>query len=235
MWRRSAAGLLGVLLPGVLMLGAVPAAPAVAPAVATDGYPPGWLELDAGPTGQVHRLTPGGSADWVVDVQVRGEPASSLKVGMEPGPADAEALRDFLSVELQGCSEPWTGSSCAQGPRVLMKRTPLNRADGVRVDLMSPGALESTHAHVLVRATLAEDVPPEVRGSRTQMVLGFHGSGGGAGSGDGAGSGGSPGNPAEPPSDALAHTGFRLGGFALLGSVAVMAGFGLARLRGGGR
>ncbi|WP_026542320.1 hypothetical protein [Paenarthrobacter nicotinovorans] len=225
MWRLSPAGLLGVLLPGVLMLGAAPAAPAVAPAVATDG----WLELDAGPTGQVHRLTPGGSADWVVDVQVRGEPASSLKVGMEPGPADVEALRDFLSVELQGCSEPWTGSSCAQGPRVLMKRTPLNRADGVRVDLMSPGALESTHAHVLVRATLAEDVPPEVRGSRTQIVLGFHGSG------DGAGSGGSTGNPAEPPSDALAHTGFRLGGFALLGSVAVMAGFGLARLRGGGR
>ncbi|ASN18780.1 hypothetical protein CGK93_02970 [Arthrobacter sp. YN] len=228
-------------LLGVLMLGAAPAAPAAATTLAAGSDPSGWLELDAGPAGQVHRLTPGGSADWAMDVNVRGEPAASLEVGLKSEPAAADVLRDFLSVELQSCSEPWSGGSCAGGHRVLMHRTSLSSVGGVRVDLMGPGNSESSNAHVLLTATLAEDVPREVQGSRTQIVVGFHGSGdgdgagagGGAGSGGNAGSGGFPGNPTGPSSGALPDTGFRLGGFALLGFVAVAAGFGLARLRGG--
>ncbi|MGO4146856.1 hypothetical protein AB4Y77_17390 [Paenarthrobacter sp. YAF11_1] len=226
---------------------AAPAAPAVAAAVAADSEASGWLELDAGPAGQVHRLTPGGSADWAVDVHVRGEPATSLEVGLKSEPAATDVLRDFLSVELQSCSEPWSGSSCADGHRVLMHPTSLNSAGGVRVDLMGPDNTELANAHVLLTATLAEDVPREVQGSRTQIVVGVHGSGdedgngsgngagagGGAGSGGNAGSGGSAGNPAGPSSGVLTETGFRMGGFALLGVVAVAAGFGLARLRGG--
>ncbi len=216
------------------------------PAVAADGEASGWLELDAGPAGQVHRLAPGGSADWAVDVHVRGEPATSLEVGLQSEPAATEVLRDFLSVELKACSQPWEGSSCAEGQRVLLGRTSLDAAAGLQVDLMEPGSAESTKAHVLLTATLAEDVPREVQGSRTQIVVGVHGAGddtggagagggngsGGAGSGGNAGSGGFPGNPAGPSSGILADTGFRLGAFALLGAVAVSAGFGLARLRG---
>ncbi|MET4540114.1 hypothetical protein ABIE37_001895 [Arthrobacter bambusae] len=241
MSRRNSVGMAGLL--GVLMLGAAPAAPAVAAAVGADSDASGWLELDAGPAGQVHRLTPGGSADWAMDVSVRGEPAASLEVGLTSEPGATDVLRDFLSVELRSCAQPWNGGSCADGHRVLMHRTSLNSVGGVRVDLMDPGNSEPANAHVLLTATLAEDVPREVQGSRTQIIVGFHGSGdgegngagagGGAGSGGNAGSGGVPGNPAGPTSGALAETGFRLGGFAFLGVVAVAAGFGLARLRGG--
>ncbi|MCP1412218.1 hypothetical protein [Paenarthrobacter sp. A20] len=217
MWRRS--GLWTAAVAAVLLLGA-------APAVAADGEASGWLELDAGPAGQVHRLTPGGSADWAVDVHVRGEPATSLDVGLQSEPASTEVLRDFLSVELKACSQPWEGSSCAEGQRVLLGRTSLDTAGGVQVDLMEPGSAESTNAYVLLTATLAEDVPREVQGSRTQIVVGVHGSG------DDTGGPGFPGNPAGPSSGILADTGFRLGGFALLGFGAVAAGFGLARLRG---
>lgn len=239
MRRRSLVGMAGLL--GALMLGAAPVAPAVAATVAADNHPSGWLELNAGPAGKVHRLTPGGSADWAMAVNVRGEPAASLYVVLKDGPAATDVLRDFLSVELQSCAQPWSGGSCADGHRVLMHRTPLNSTGGVRVDLMGHGNSGPANAHVLLTATLAEDVPREVQGSRTQIVVGFHGSGdgdgagagGGAGPGGNAGSGGFPGNPAGPSSGALADTGFRLGGFALLGFVAVAAGFGLARLRGG--
>ena len=249
MSRRNSVGMAGLL--GVLMLGAAPAAPAVADTVTADSDPSGWLELDAGPAGQVHRLTPGGSADWAMDVTVRGEPAASLEVELTSEPGATDVLRDFLSVELRSCAQPWNGGSCPDGHRVLMHRTSLNSAGGVRVDLMDPGNSEPANAHVLLTATLAEDVPREVQGSRTQIIVGFHGSGdgdgngagagggngagggGGAGSGGNAGSGGVPGNPAGPTSGALAETGFRLGGFAFLGVVAVAAGFGLARLRGG--
>ncbi|SEJ79807.1 hypothetical protein SAMN04487917_11417 [Arthrobacter sp. yr096] len=222
-----------------------------APAVAADGEPSGWLELDAGPAGEVHRLTPGGSADWAVDVTVHGEPASSLEVGLRPEPAASEVLRDFLSVELRACSQPWNGGSCPGGQRTLMDPTALASAEGVRVDLLEPGTSSATTAHVLLTATLAVDAPREVQGSRTQIVVGVHGSGdgaggagnggggddgdGGAGPGGNAGSGAFPGNPTGPSSGLLADTGARLGGFALLGLLAVAAGFGMARLRSGAR
>ncbi|MGF6835017.1 hypothetical protein QF015_003208 [Paenarthrobacter sp. TE4293] len=219
MWQRRRVGTAWLL--GVVMLGAAPVAPAVAavgdpPAVAADG----WLELDAGPAGEVHQLAPGGSADWPMEVEVHGEPATSLEVGLRPEPAATEVLREFLSVELQACSQPWDGHFCAQGQRVVMPRTSLTSAEGMRVDLMDPGSPETTKAHVLLTATLAADVPREVQGSRTRIVVGVHGSGD------------VPANPAGPPSGVLADTGFRLGGFAVLGFLAVAAGFGLARLRG---
>jgi hypothetical protein len=234
-WVRIAA------VAAILPLGA-------APAVAAEGEPSGWLELDAGPAGEVHRLTPGGSADWALDVTVHGEPASSLHVGLQPEPAASEVLRGFLSVELRACSQPWDGGTCPGGQRTLMDPTALTSAEGVRVDLLEPGTLLATHAHVLLTATLAEDAPREVQGSRTQIVVGVHGSGdsaggpgNGGGGGDGAGSGGNagsgafPGNSTGPSSGLLADTGARLGGFAFLGFLAVAAGFGMARLRSAAR
>lgn len=229
MLRRSVV-LLSVLA-GACLLGP-------APAVA-DGGPSGWLELDAGPAGQVHRLTPGGSADWEVDVRVRGEPAKSLHLGLQSEPALTGSLRDYLTVGLRSCTLQWDGSTCPGAQRVLMEPAALATAEGVRVDLMDPGSLEAASAHVLVTATLAKDAPRDIQGSRTHIVVGVHGSGDdadGAGAGDGpggnAGNGTLPGEPTRPPSGVLADTGARLGGFAILALVAVAAGFGLARVRG---
>lgn len=190
-----------------------------APALGAQQEPSGWLELDAGPAGQVHRLTPGGSADWAVDVRVGGEEAAALEVELQPD-GTPEVLREFLSVELRACAQPWVDGVCAEGQRTLMPRTALNSATGARVDLMQPGSSLSDGAHVLLTATLAEDVPREVQGSRTGIVVGVHGSGDGTA------------QPAGPPSGSLADTGARLGGWALLGLFAVAAGFGFARLRG---
>ncbi|MCF3140742.1 hypothetical protein LRQ04_15915 [Paenarthrobacter sp. AR 02] len=229
MLRRSVV-LLSVLA-GACLLGP-------APAVA-DGGPSGWLELDAGPAGQGHRLTPGGSADWEVDVRVRGEPAKSLHLGLQSEPALTGSLRDYLTVGLRSCTLQWAGSTCSGAQRVLMEPAALATAEGVRVDLMDPGSLEAASAHVLVTATLAKDAPRDVQGSRTHIVVGVHGSGddadgAGAGGGPGgnAGNGTPPGMPTRPPSGVLADTGARLGGFAILALVAVAAGFGLARVRG---
>lgn len=202
----------------VLPLGAAPAA-------AAEGDAAGWLELDAGPAGEVHQLTPGGSADWAVDVTVHGEPAGSLEVGLVPESAAPEVLREFLSVELRACSQPWDGSSCPGGQRTLMESTALASAEGVRVDLLEPGTSSAAEAHVLLTAILAEDSPREVQGSRSEIVVGVHGSGEDA-------RGGFPANPAGPSSGVLADTGARLGGFALLAVAAVAAGFGLSRLKG---
>lgn len=254
--------------------GARPAQPT--PGSSFDGQPSGWLELDAGPAGQAYQLTPGGRAEWAVDVHVRGEPASALEVWLEPGPVAPEdqVLRDHLSVELQACSQPWVDGACAVGHQSLLGSTPLADAEGERVELLEPGSGDSTGMYVLLTAALAGDAPPEVQGTRTHIVLGFHGAGddlGGAGSGGddgssnsagpgGAGPGGAgPGGPAPgdaassgagsggdgpsgaapglgsqgPPSGLLADTGTKLAGFALLGALAVGAGFVLSGLLGG--
>ncbi|TVU59302.1 hypothetical protein FQP90_19600 [Paenarthrobacter nitroguajacolicus] len=212
-------------LAGVLLLGAVPA-------FGADGEPSGWLELDAGPAGQVHHLTPGGSADWAIGIRAPGEAAGTLEIWLEPGANDDAGLRKYLSVELRACDQPWSGGMCPGGHRSLLAPTELNRAEGLRMNLMEPGWAVTRGQYVLVTAWLAKDVPQEMRGSRMKIVVGVRGSGDGA-SGDGA-SGSVPAQPTGPPSSILAETGARLGGFALLGFLAVAAGFGLSRLRGAG-
>ncbi|YCH06215.1 hypothetical protein ACTAQJ_13925 [Arthrobacter sp. alpha11c] len=207
---------------------------AAIPAHAEEG-PSGWLELDAGPAGEVHRLTPGGRADWAVDVQARGEPAGLLEVWIQPtetaGPdSESRGLRDFLSVQLRSCEQPWNGTMCASGERSLLEPTDLNLAEGLRIDLMKDGSTWSTGSYVLVSAALAEDVPAEFQGSRTRIVLGVHGSGDAAGDPSPGAVTARPGGP--PSSIGLADTGARLGGAAMLGVLAVASGFALARLRG---
>ncbi|MFJ5955963.1 hypothetical protein ACIQC5_08380 [Paenarthrobacter sp. NPDC092416] len=248
--------LLAVLVAVFSALAAVAAG--IAPAAADDG-PSGWLELDAGPAGEVHRLTPGDSADWAVDVRAPGEPASWLAIMLESAQAGSAAeasaglvgtsgsviaaapdLVDFLSVEVSACAEPWVGGSCGQGERTLLPLTAMNRAEGLWVSLMDPGSSWSKGTYVLLSATLAQDAPAEVQGSRMHLVARVHGSGD-QGDGDGAGAGlngagaGQPGaglNGGLSDQAGLASTGFRLGAAALLGLLAVGVGFGLARLRG---
>ncbi|MFK0002764.1 hypothetical protein [Paenarthrobacter sp. NPDC090522] len=242
-WGFGVAGL------AVLVAAAVPAGASVTP----DGPPSGWLELDGGPAGQVHQLTPGGTAHWAVDVKVQGEPASALEVWLEPGSVAAEEqmLRDHLSVELQACGQPWVDGACSGGLQELLEPTALADAEGARVQLEQPGPAGSPGTYVLVTASLANDAPQEVQGTRTRLVLGVHGAGddlGGAGSGGeggppgGARSGGEsgashPAGPGQgtqaPPSGFLSETGTKLAGFALLGVLAVGAGFALSGLRGG--
>lgn len=207
------------------MLGAVPA-------FGADGEPSGWLELAAGPAGQVHQLTPGGRADWAVDILAPGEAAGTLEVWLEPGGSHGAGLREYLSVELHACDQPWVGGTCPGGRRSLLEPTKLDRAEGLRMNLMEPGWADTRGQYVLVTAWLAKDVPQEMRGSRTEIVVGVRGSGDVASAGGASGSGST--QPAGPPSGILADTGARLGGFALLGFLAVAAGFGLARLRGAG-
>lgn len=216
----TSAGLLGMLLLGLLLLGAAPAN--------AEDEPAGWLELDAGPAGEVHRLTPGDTADWAVDVQVRGETASALELKLEPG--SDSGLRDFLSVELRSCEQPWDGGGCAQGQRSLLAPTELKRAEGLRINLMQHGSTTSRGTYVLLTAALAEDVPKEVQGSRTQLAVDVYGSWADAGA-DAPGAVAA--RPDGPPSTVgLADTGARVGGFAVLGALTVAVGFGLARLRG---
>ena len=202
-------------------------------AFASSAEPSAWLELDAGPGSAMHSLTPGGSAQWPVNVHVRGEPATNLEVTLRTEPAATDLLGSFLSVELHACSQPWVQGRCGAGERVLMERTALGAAGGLRADLMAPGSLVSEGAYVQLTAFLAEGVPREVQGSRTQIVVLVHGSGDDAGNGlpVDAGTGSLPGQPAGPPSGNLAITGARLGGCAFLGMLAVAVGFGLARLR----
>ncbi|MFJ4171715.1 hypothetical protein ACIPY3_19600 [Paenarthrobacter sp. NPDC089714] len=250
-WGFGVAGL------AVLAAAAVPAGASVTPDGPPDAPPSGWLEVDGGPAGQVHQLTPGGTAHWAVDVKVQGEPASALEVWLEPGSVAAEEqmLRDHLSVELQACGQPWVDGACAGGLQELLEPTALADAEGARVQLEEPGPAGSPGTYVLVTASLANDAPQEIQGKKTRLVLGVHGAGddlGGAGSGGedgppgGAGSGGdgsggdSANHPAEPgqgtqapPSGFLSETGTKLAGFALLGVLAVGAGFALSGLRGG--
>ncbi|VXB77839.1 conserved exported hypothetical protein [Arthrobacter sp. 9AX] len=203
------------------------------PAVAASEVPSGWLEVTAGPGNAMHNLAPGGSAQWPVDVQVPGERATILQVALHSGSAASGSLRNFLSVEVRACSEPWVQGQCGVGERLLLGRTPLSAAEGLQASLLEPGSADADSAHVVLTVFLADDVPAEVQGSSTQITVGVHGSGDDAGTGltDGAGPGSLPGKPAGPPSNSLADTGARLGGFALLGLLAVAVGFGLARLR----
>ncbi|MFE4194271.1 hypothetical protein ACFRJ9_00245 [Paenarthrobacter sp. NPDC056912] len=212
----------GVLLAALTVL-SVGIAPANA--AAQDG-PAGWLELDAGPAGEVHRLTPGDHADWAVSVDVPGEVATSLAVtlGSEPQPVGAAAgsasenLADFLSVGLRACDQPWVGSTCGQGERTLLTPVAVNLVEDQWISMMEPGTSWSAGTYVLVSASLAEDAPREIQGSRMNLWVGVHGSGDEGGGGE----------------TGLANSGFRLGGAVVLGVLAVGAGFGLARLRGAG-
>jgi hypothetical protein len=219
------AALVGLL--AVSLLGAVPAH--------AQDEPSGWLELDAGPAGEVHRLTPGGRADWTVGVHVPGETAGSLEVWIQPAETagsedESTGLRDFLSVQLRSCEQPWDGTSCASGEQSLLEPTHLALAEGLRIDLMKHGSTWSSGTYVLVTAALAADVPADVQGSRTQLVVGVHGSGDAAGDDT---SGEATARPDGPSSSVgLADTGARLVGFAMLGVMAVAAGFALARLQG---
>lgn len=207
----AAAGLLALL---VWLPASVQAAPA-------REQPSGWLELDAGPAGKVHRLAPDGTAEWSVTVLVPGEPATALEFWVEPATVapGERLLRDHLSVELQACRQPWVDGACASGKEQLLEPTALAEAEGERVQLDAPGAAGSTGTHLLLKAALLGELPPEAAGTRTQIVLGVHGSGD------------DPGNPGSG-SGHLPDTGARLGGFALLGVCAVAAGFALARMRG---
>lgn len=199
------------------------------PAHAEEGAS-GWLELDAGPAGEVHRLTPGGTADWAVDVHARGEGVGLLEVWIQPTETESTGLRDFLSVQLRSCEQPWDGTMCASGERSLLEPTDLNLAEGLRIDLMKDGSTWSNGSYVLVSAALAEDVPAQFQGSRTQILLGVHGSGDAAGDPSPGAVTARPGG--SPSSVGLADTGARLAGFAVLGVITVAAGFALARLRG---
>lgn len=203
-----------------------------APAFAAQTDPSGWLELDAGTGSAMQRLTPGESVHWTVDVHVRGEAATSLEMALPPSSA-SDLLRGFLSVELRVCSEPWAQDQCGSGERVLLQRTPLTAAEGLRTSLKEPGTSASSGSYMLLTATLAEDAPREVQGRSTQILVRVDASGDdpGAGVPDEAGTGAPPGLPDAPSPASLADTGARLGGFALLGLVAVAVGFGLARLR----
>ncbi|MFK0006396.1 hypothetical protein ACIQTZ_05025 [Paenarthrobacter sp. NPDC090520] len=89
----------------------------------------------------------------------------------------------------------------------------------VLAQLENPSPVSSTSTYVLVTASLANDAPLEVQGTKTRLVVGVHGAGddpGGA-----------------PPSGFLSDTGAKLAGFALLGALAVGAGFALSGLRSG--
>ncbi|MCU1567194.1 MAG: hypothetical protein JWQ56_2131 [Pseudarthrobacter sp.] len=204
-----------------------------APAFAAPAEPSGWLEVTAGPGTAMQSLTPGGTAMWPVDVHVPGEPATELEVTLETEPAASDLLRKFLSVELRACSQPWVQGQCGSGERLLMKRTSLSAADGLQASLLEPGSSLSGGACVLLSASLAEDVPVEVQGNATQIAVLVRGSGDDAGTGPAevAGAGSIPGQFAGPPSGSLADTGAKLGGFAVLGLLAVAVGFGVARLR----
>ncbi|MEV7604044.1 hypothetical protein AB0N65_01215 [Paenarthrobacter sp. NPDC089322] len=220
----------GLLIASLLLVAAIWLT--AGPAHASQEEPSGWLELDAGPAGKVHRLTPGGTADWAIGVRVPGEAAGTLEVELQSGTDAPPLLQEFLSVQLRACDQPWAGSSCMGNERTLMEPTPLAKADGLAVDLMEPGTAWSPGTNLLVTAALADAVPREVQGSRATIVVGVRGSGDGGASAPAAG-------PGLPPSsiasgdNSLADTGARLGGFAVLGVLAVAAGFGLARLRGG--
>lgn len=207
----------------------------VSPASAAETNPSGWLELNAGPDSAMQRLTPGESVHWPVDVHVRGEVATSLESALLPAAAP-DLLRGFLSVELRTCSEQWVQDRCGPGQRVLMQRTPLTAAEGLQASLKEPGSSVSSGSYVLLTATLAENAPPEVQGRSTQILVRVDGSGDDPGTGvpDEPGIDGPPGLPAGPQPAWLADTGARLGGFALLGLLAVALGFGLARLRATG-
>jgi hypothetical protein len=220
-------------LPAFFLLGAVFWL-AAAPAHAQD-EPSGWLELDAGPAGEVHRLTPGGRADWTVGVHAPGEAAGSLEVWIQPAETagsedESTGLRDFLSVQLRSCGQPWEGTSCASGEQTLLEPTDLNLAEDLRIDLMKDGSTWSRGTYVLVTAALAEDAPVEVQGSRTQIVVRVLGSGDAAG--DDSSGAVTPRSDGPPSSVGLADTGARLGGAAMLGVLAVGTGFALARIRG---
>ncbi|WP_426005709.1 hypothetical protein ACPFL9_02800 [Paenarthrobacter sp. NyZ202] len=223
----------------LLFLCALMLQPAPAHALTSDRQPAreepsGWLELDAGPAGKVHRLTPGGTADWAVAVGVRGEPATALELRLEPG---AGILRDYLSVTLRTCGQPWdeggpAGSTCGAGEDTVLESTALREAEGTRLDLLgetsraASGSPLPDTTYVLLTAALAVDAPKDVQGTRTSIVIGVFGSGDDPG-------GAAARKPGQAPSGSLADTGARLGGFLLLGVLAVVGGFAASRWRGG--
>lgn len=227
MLRLSRTWLQGLIASGLIGL--------AAPASAASEEPAGWLELTAGPGTAMQSLTPGGSAQWPLNVHVWGEPATKLEVALKTEREASDLLRNYLSVELRACSQPWAQGQCGPGERLLMPRTPLRAAEGLQASLLGPGSSETSGAYLLLTASLAEDVPVEVQGRATQIAVQVRGSGDDAGTGlaEDAGTGSAPGQSAGPPSGSLADTGARLGGFALLGLLAVAVGFGVARLRAG--
>ncbi|WP_347109421.1 hypothetical protein AAHB33_02190 [Paenarthrobacter sp. S56] len=142
-------------------------------------------------------------------------------------------LRDHLTVELEACRQPWVDGLCAGGAEHVLGPTALAEAEGERVQLEVPGPGGSTGTHVLLTVALAGDLPQEAEGTRTRIVLGVHGTGddqGRAGNHEGRTGDDQGGNGSSP--GLLPDTGARLGGFALLGVLAVAVGFALARMRG---
>ena len=220
----------GCVVAALLLAGALVFPGTSAYAAPDDGT--GWLELHAGEDKATYHLTPGGSAHWPVDVHVRGQPAVFLEVGLEEGADPDDVLRRHLAVRLQACTEPWVDDRCGAGQRVLLERAALDSSVGVRADLMPADAAVSAGDYVLLTAWLADDVPQEVQGTATQIVVGVHAAGDhpGAGPADDVGAG-PPGESSGPLAGPLADTGARLGAFTLLGLLAVAVGFGLARLR----
>lgn len=193
---------------------------ALAPPGNAQELPSGWLELDAGPVGQIHQLEPGGSADWAVDVRIEGEPATALKVELQAAASNSiDVLRNYVTVELRACTQPWADRFCAEEMQVLMPATPLNSASGAQIDLLKSGHIVSDGAYVLLTATLAQDLPQEAQLSQTRIVLGVHGSADETAPAPSA------------PKNGLAHTGIQLGSYAILGFLTIAVGFLLTRSR----
>lgn len=187
------------------------------------------LILDAGPV-EGNMLSPGSTATWNLGVTTRAVTLSELTLLLRAEGALASASEPTdpaaATVQVQSCDTFWINGICPGGGVTVIPRTPLGGLYGEagRADLVEAGIRPgevSKGSRLLVSVHLPSAAPNSVQGFTADLVARVDAAGEawvtGAGVPDDmAGSTGGRGD--------LAQTGFRLGGFLLLGLGAVAAG-----------
>lgn len=226
--RRRAAFIVAAPLLVLQLLGSPPA-------VAADHSGPRdtpELILDSGPV-QGKVLSPGSTATWQLGVTTRAVTLSELTLLLRAEGALAAASEPSdpaaATVQVQSCTTSWSAGSCPAGILTLIPRTPLGGlSETGRVDMpvagsaTGPGNSEVPQgSQLLVTVQLASSAPNSLQGLSAEVVARVDAAGEPWVT-DGSLPVGTPGDAGSQGN--LADTGFRLGGFLLLGMGAVATG-----------
>lgn len=151
----------------LLMVGAaaILPAPAAAAATAPDGGP---LTVISGGGAATHRLVPGATFVWPVEVTA-DVPALDALLG-RLSVAGGLARSDDITAEVVSCAVPWAGERCAVGEHTVLAPTPLDRLPEARSSLQPTPRPGTTHVEVRIHVESEARIPDDAGMTATLRV-----------------------------------------------------------------
>ncbi|HWU60191.1 MAG TPA: hypothetical protein VN045_15825 [Microbacteriaceae bacterium] len=181
------------------------------PAFADDSPP---LQLTTDPPGLVHILTPGESAIWNVGVTTRAATVDAL-VGQLRASGSLAAASPLTTVALESCIAQWGGRDCSHGRFVVLAPTTLANLSDSAFPLTDLRRSIPRGVYIQARVSMPANVQAAMQGA--ELNLKFTATASGEDGKTGPGRAGH-----------MASTGSDVFGSALLATLAVTTGVGVA-------